>query len=439
MTSYNRGFSRIIPRFGRYSIPKPIASVRTHSFHFATKEMDHHSALIEPNADGIAEAASMLRSGQLLAFPTETVYGLGANALNEEAVLSIFRAKGRPLTDPLIVHIAQKSDAYRLIDIDEASRKAFDALADRFWPGPLTVIVKASSLIPLTVTANTGFVGIRLPKHELARRLIEQAGVPVAAPSANRFGHVSPTRASHVLDDLAEKGVKVLNGESKAFPIDPSCEFGIESTVVKLDSEHAQLLIYRQGAVSQQLLQDCLAEASLSWSTAVVTRVVKMHGQEEKKDAVGEVAPGQAVTHYAPDVPCYLVQGVSETSTSSGSPSSAGGMELISSYLHVSSSTLQEGAVVIDFGGQLRELAGRVLAYRDLSARKDAAEAARNLFDTLRWAETVTNAKVVLLGRIEDQSVSSKLSELDLSLGLADRVFRAASGLSVQIHVHPDI
>ncbi|RYG59804.1 hypothetical protein EON64_19870, partial [archaeon] len=278
-------------------------------------------------------------------------------------------------------------------------------------------------------------------KHELARTLIEQAGVPVAAPSANRFGHVSPTRASHVLDDLAEKGVKVLNGESKAFPIDLSCEFGIESTVVKLDAGHSQLLVYRQGAVSQQLLQDCLSQAALPWSTTVVTRVVNMHDQEEKKDSVGEVAPGQAVTHYAPDVPCYLVQGVYDSTNSSNSDimGNMGSIQLIHNDLHVSSSTLQGGAVVIDFGQQLHALAGQVLAYRDLSASKDAAEAARNLFDTLRWAETVVNAKVVLLARIDDQSVSSKLSEMDLSLGLADRVFRAASGISVQVQVHPDI
>ncbi|RYG62480.1 Sua5/YciO/YrdC/YwlC family protein, partial [archaeon] len=164
VTSSNRGFSRVKPLFRSYSIPKRFSSIRT--IQFETNQMDYHFALIEPNEEGIAEAATRLRSGELLAFPTETVYGLGANALNEVAVLSIFKAKGRPLTDPLIVHIAYTSDAYRLIDIDEVSRKVFDALATKFWPGPLTIIVKASSLIPLTVTANTGFVGVRCPKHE---------------------------------------------------------------------------------------------------------------------------------------------------------------------------------------------------------------------------------------------------------------------------------
>eukprot|EP01031_Cornospumella_fuschlensis_P034695 gene34695-42013_t len=405
--------------------------------------MEFQSALIEPNSEGIAEAASRLRSGLLLAFPTETVYGLGANALDEEAVLSIFRAKGRPLTDPLIVHVAKTSDAYRLIDIDEVSRRAFDALADRFWPGPLTIIVQASSLIPRTVTANTGFVGIRLPKHELARRLIEEAGVPVAAPSANRFGHVSPTRASHVLDDLADKGVKVLNGESAALPSDASCEVGIESTVVKLDASQRKLLIYRQGAVTQQHLQDCLAQADLPWGTAVVSRVVKMHADKqageprEQDGAAGEVAPGQAVTHYAPDVPCYLVHGVS--SRASPSAASSSGIELLQGELHVTKAALAAGAVVVDFGGQLADLSAQALAYRDLSVAKDAAEAAHGLFDTLRWAEGVAGARLVLLAQIDAAAGSSEGQKtLDIRLGLADRVFRAASGVSVQVQVLSD-
>jgi L-threonylcarbamoyladenylate synthase len=155
--------------------------------------MDH--LLINPDENGVQKAANLIRNGGLVAFPTETVYGLGANALNEDAVKSIFVAKGRPLTDPLIVHIAETNQVYELVELNSAELFLFDTLISSFWPGPLTLIVKASPKIPLLVTADTGFVGVRRPNHPLAVKLLAAAGLPIAAPSANRFGHVSPTTA----------------------------------------------------------------------------------------------------------------------------------------------------------------------------------------------------------------------------------------------------
>eukprot|EP01035_Chromulina_nebulosa_P034519 gene34519-46324_t len=302
-----------------------------------TTDAAHHSQdfshlLLQPDEEGVDQASKLLNSGGVVAFPTETVYGLGANALNSEAVKSVFVVKGRPLTDPLIVHVLDYSSTLSLISLTEEEGDIFKSLTSAFWPGPLTLIVRASALIPPTVTANTGFVGVRAPAHPLARRLLEVCKLPVAAPSANRFGHVSPTKAVHVLADLGSKGVRVLNGESclDAATMDStssvSCEYGIESTVLKVDGATKTLTIFRQGAVTQLQIEHVLqavmspSSAAVAWTVVAVSRTVQMHnprdeeltkptstltltrGEEETKPAeaapslVGQEAPGQAVS-----------------------------------------------------------------------------------------------------------------------------------------------
>ncbi len=411
----------------------------------------YSSLLIEPNETGIAEAADLLRRGELVAFPTETVYGLGANALNVNSVLDIFKAKGRPLTDPLIVHISHPSQAKELMEISEREELMFNTLTKAFWPGPLTLIVKASAKIPPPVTANTGFVGIRCPNHALAHKLIEAAQIPIAAPSANRFGHVSPTRAEHVLVDLAEKGVRVLNGESSLGSISSSgaekvesCKFGIESTVIKLEGAGNRIAIFRQGAITQLQLEAAIKKVPGLEDVEIiaVSRTVKMHStttdgpaapaasKPESTETEGQVAPGQAVTHYAPDVPCYIIRRL--TPSSSGSSAAASPEDRNFSF---SSEQLASKVVLVDYGQQYRNLADKVLAYRDLSAEANSLEAARLLFDTLRWSELIPGAETVLLAPIIGQTVSKpaldnldSLDIHDMSLGVADRLFRAASG-----------
>lgn len=157
------------------------------------------------------------------------MYGLGANALNAEACMKIFASKGRPLTDPLIVHVHSMEQGLSLINqSDDEMVKLFTSLGQRYWPGPLTLVVKANlDVIPLMITAQTGFVGIRLPNSPIALDLLRTAGVPVAAPSANKFGHVSPTKAAHVYKDFhKDTDVLIVDGGE--------CSFGIESTVLKL-------------------------------------------------------------------------------------------------------------------------------------------------------------------------------------------------------------
>ena len=199
----------------------------------------------------IARGAELLRSGRLVAFPTETVYGLGANALDAEAVARIYAAKGRPATSPLIVHVATIEMAKSL-----ASEwpQAADRLTQKFWPGPLTIVVKKQPTIPDIVTAGLDTVALRMPSHPVALALIRAAGIPLAAPSANRFTELSPTTAEHVRRSLGNDVDLILDGGP--------CEVGIESTVVSLAGERPVLL--RPGAISRQQLEALIGPIALA-------------------------------------------------------------------------------------------------------------------------------------------------------------------------------
>ncbi|CAI5735978.1 unnamed protein product [Peronospora destructor] len=353
--------------------------------------------LLKPDAEGFIFAAQQLRLGQLVAFPTETVYGLGANALHPEAILSIFAAKTRPLTDPLIVHVPCLEDAVKLVDLTPMGLRAFRCLGKAFWPGPLTLIAKAVPELPLTLSADTGFVGLRCPKHPIAQALLKEAKVPVAAPSANRFGHVSPTTAKHVMDDLgACKNLSVIEATKEG-----CCEVGIESTVVKIVPEEHKLIVFRRGGISELALEKVLKEniELLSGQYEVVTI------QKEAKMQTKEVhqAPGQMITHYAPDVDTYLYQ------VDASEKMDASAEQDVSRW------------AVIDFHGRLISLKDRVRAYQDLSPSGDIAEASQRIFDSLRRSENVEGVeRVVITG------VASEPHEQ--SAALHDRMYRAASG-----------
>lgn len=389
--------------------------------------------LIETTVDGLEYAASLLHQGKLVAFPTETVYGLGANALDDAAVRSIFVAKGRPLTDPLIVHIVDIASALVLLEMGSISdgskseeRLVFEILGKTFWPGPLTIIAKASSIVPPAVTASTGFVGVRIPNHPIAMKLLQVVKLPIAAPSANRFGHVSPTKATHVVRDLGDKGIHVINGDTIAETEESSCKHGIESTVIKIDYPLREIHIYRQGAISQKQIVAALEASKCQWQVKIISRTVKMHattGSDSHKSEVGQVAPGQAVTHYSPDVPCSIISAIYFQNTSELDAADSGCTRYNSEQL--------KQVVVIDFGGQFSLIKDSVLAYRDLSVSGSATEGARVLFDSLRWAEDVTGPG----GCVFLPNIGIDTSNDDLLLGLVDRVYRAASGVIKVVHV----
>ena len=226
-------------------------------------------------ASAIADAAAVIRAGGLVAFPTETVYGLGAHALDANAVERIFEAKGRPHWDPLIVHVSSRR---MLATVAASLPDGFETLAERFLPGPLTILVPKSPAVPDVVTAGRPTVAVRVPAHEVAHALIEQAGVPIAAPSANRFGHPSPTRAEHVLADLDGRIDLVLDGGPTWV--------GVESTVIDISVSPA--LILRPGGVSREALE------------AVLGRVEVFRPPLVEVPRESLASPGAGIRHYAP-------------------------------------------------------------------------------------------------------------------------------------------
>ena len=227
----------------------------------------------------ILRAAAILRSGGTVAFPTETVYGLGANALDATAVAGIFAAKGRPTWDPLIVHVADRALLATIAVIPPDLQARIDTLIAAFWPGPLTLLLPRTAAIPDAVTAGRPLVGVRMPNHRVAQVLLRHAGLPIAAPSANRFGHTSPTTAAHVLDDLDGRIDAVLDGGPTAV--------GVESTV--LDPTQTPMVLYRPGAVTA---------AMLTAATGCPVTVFEAPAAAAAPESLP--SPGVGIRHYAP-------------------------------------------------------------------------------------------------------------------------------------------
>lgn len=235
-----------------------------------------------PDPAALAPAAECLRRGGLVAFPTETVYGLGVHALDRAAVRRLFEAKGRPANDPLIVHVDDIGRMQALVrDVPDEAR----SLAARFWPGPLTLVLRRSERVPDEVTAGLSTVAIRVPAHPVARALLSAAGVPVAAPSANLFSRPSPTRASHVMDDLAGRIDLVVDGGAT--------QVGVESTVVDLSGDVPTIL--RPGAVSIEMLRELLPCVE--------------HLPADAPSSGGMKSPGLLERHYSPRAPLTVYDG----------------------------------------------------------------------------------------------------------------------------------
>lgn len=237
----------------------------------------------------IERAAELIRAGELVAFPTETVYGLGANGLDGAAVRKIFEAKGRPADNPLILHISRLEQLPPLIDgaLPDKAR----LLAERFWPGPLTMVLKKSPLVPGAVTAGLDTVAIRMPSHPAARALIEKTGLPIAAPSANRSGRPSPTRAEHVLEDMDGRIGLILDGGP--------CRVGLESTVLDAAGEVPRVL--RPGGVTPEMIEAALGAVEVDESAL---RPLK-EGEKAR-------SPGMKYRHYAPKGRLTIIRGAAD-------------------------------------------------------------------------------------------------------------------------------
>jgi L-threonylcarbamoyladenylate synthase len=413
-----------------------------------------HSAARALRTRDIAACAQHVVNGGLVAFPTETVYGLGCNALNSTAIQAVFDAKERPLTDPLIVHVLSDVDAFALWEatssttaFDEQSQtaningnsgvqtngemnleaKILKALCKHFWPGPLTLVAKATAdVVPLKIMAGTGYCAIRSPRHHTARALLEAAQIPIAAPSANKFGHVSPTTASHVWDDLQYEPVWILEEEAKVNQngAQATCEVGVESTVAKVESRIRgaaapnangattaalyEVTVLRQGAVSVQDITRCLEATGLR--IGIDVQVACNKKQHVTPDDVATVSPGQLLRHYSPNVPSFLVTAA-----------------CIAQQQSPPAQSFLEKTVVLDYGGLLQSWKASALAYRDFSPTGESAEAAQTVFDTLRWAEQVPGAERIIFPDLDTDAASRDA----LLLAIKDRLTRAASGNSI--------
>lgn len=240
--------------------------------------------LLSDSTEQLEIAAKMIKNGEVVGIPTETVYGLGADASNEEAVRKIFAAKGRPADNPLIVHLADFSDAEKYTScIPKLAYK----LAERFCPGPFTIILPKNELIPDVTSGGLNTVGIRIPAHETMRRIIRLSGKPIAAPSANTSGYPSPTAASHVMDDMSGKIAAVVDGGQS--------EFGVESTVVSIENEDT-VRILRPGCVTAEQLRKVCGNVIVD--KAILSEV----GKDEKV-----ASPGMKYKHYSPNADIILV------------------------------------------------------------------------------------------------------------------------------------
>lgn len=331
-----------------------------------------HTLHLTTSPEDIQHAGTLLAAGETVAIPTETVYGLAANALDEAAVAQIFRAKGRPQDNPLIVHIHTLDTLFELCT--DVPPQAL-ALADAFWPGPLTIILPKSALVPDAVSGGLPTVAVRMPSHPTARAVIQAAGVPLAAPSANRSGSPSPTTADRVAADL--------DGRVAAILYDTPCDVGVESTVVTLCTDVPRLL--RPGGITPAQLREVLEDLVIDDATLAPL-------------AEGAVAasPGMKYQHYAPNANVTLLRGTGEA---------------ITQYINTRAS---DGVVAMVFDG---ETDGLLVPFVTYGARDDESSQAHRVFEALRTADDMGAVQIY---------VSCPRAD-GLGLAVFNRLLRAAA------------
>jgi L-threonylcarbamoyladenylate synthase len=353
--------------------------------------------ILAPTSENILQAGELLRQSHVIGMPTETVYGLAGNAFNEEAVTKIFSAKERPTFDPLIVHVSDSiMNAPSLLEalqtlglvsrssLSERAQQRAEILLRAFWPGPFTLVLPKTTAVPDLVTSGLETVAIRMPRHPIAQALLRAAGTPLAAPSANRFGRISPTCAKDVLQELDERIPVILDGGS--------CEVGLESTVLAINAEGDTLLL-RPGGITAKEIQTALEDSDAA---------KQIHSQNTGKTS-GFQSPGQLPSHYAPRkrllmLPCEEWNKL---------PASGGTLGLL-----VITGNAEEKAAT------LNKLTGRTVIARSLSTTGDWHEAARNLFSTLRALDDSEAAELICEPCLHNEG---------LAFAIADRLKRASS------------
>jgi L-threonylcarbamoyladenylate synthase len=326
----------------------------------------------------LKKAADIIRGGGLVVFPTETVYGLGADGTNSTAAKKIYEAKGRPSDNPLIIHISDPEDAEKYVFINETYKR----LADAFMPGPLTVVLPSKDIVPLETRASLPTVAVRCPENPIARRLIELSEVPIAAPSANISGSPSPTKACHVIDDMMGRVDMIIDGGD--------CEFGLESTIVKIEDDGSAILL-RPGKITvEQLLEviPCVTVAD-----AVTSKL---------NEGETVLSPGMKYRHYAPSSPVFLIDGSEDKFIS-----------------YICEKTVDKNIAVIcydSYKDKIKTLAPGAYIY-SFGDRDDEIKQAHLLFDILRDADK----------RNFDEIYAPLPPKNGVGLALYNRMIRAAA------------
>lgn len=313
----------------------------------------------------IEEAGKVIRNGGTVAFPTETVYGLGANALDDEAVRKIFIAKGRPQDNPLIIHVSTKEISELVKDVPEVAQK----IIDKFWPGPLTVILEKKDIIPNVTSANLNTIGIRMPNSEIALKLIELAERPIAAPSANISGRPSPTEVERCVEDLNGRVDYIIGGESS--------DIGVESTIV--DCTVNPPLVLRPGGITLEMLKEINPEIELD-------KALKSKPNDDFKPK----APGMKYKHYAPNANLKIIKGKNEKT-----------IEIINEIVENYIEKGNDVAILTTNENLNKFNNGKVIS---LGSENDLKEIAKNLFEALRKCDDL-RVQYILCQGFEENGV----------------------------------
>ena len=313
----------------------------------------------------IEEAGKVIRNGSTVAFPTETVYGLGANALDDEAVKKIFIAKGRPQDNPLIIHVSTKEISGLVKDVPEVAQK----IIDKFWPGPLTVILEKKDIIPNVTSANLKTIGIRMPNSEIALKLIELAERPIAAPSANISGRPSPTEVERCVEDLNGRVDYIIGGESS--------DIGVESTIV--DCTVNPPLVLRPGGITLEMLKEINPEIELD-------KALKSKPNDDFKPK----APGMKYKHYAPNAHLKIIKGKNEKT-----------IEIINEIVENYIEKGNDVAILTTNENLNKFNNGKVIS---LGSENDLKEIAKNLFEALRKCDDL-GVQYILCQGFEENGV----------------------------------
>lgn len=339
---------------------------------------------LNPELDLIAEGARYIKRGKLVAFPTETVYGLGANGLDEEAVTNIFAAKGRPQDNPLILHVSKIDEINPLV---RAIPKEAKILMEEFWPGPLTILFERSNLVPDIITAGLNTVAIRMPNHPVALELIEASGVPIAAPSANTSGKPSPTLAEHVIGDLYGKIDMILDGGATGV--------GLESTVLDLTGEVPTIL--RPGGITLEAIKCFVSNVELDLSII------------SSNENIVPKSPGQKYRHYAPKAEIIVFSGKVEN--------------MVEAIKNKGKEYVKEGKLVgIMATDETKNMYGEGVVI-SVGSRKRKGTIARNLFNTLRKFDDI-GVDIILSEGIEIG---------DIGTAIMNRLKKASGGNIIEV------